>query len=87
MHEDNRIMKENGINAETLNVHSWCVYQPEEGAYSFGVMDHIIHLLEENGINIVMATGTAALPNWLLKKYPDIKTNKLIPMVPPILIN
>lgn len=40
LHEDIRIMKEYGINAVTLNVHSWCVYQPEEGAYSFGVMDH-----------------------------------------------
>ncbi|MBD9162469.1 MAG: beta-galactosidase [Blautia wexlerae] len=77
LHEDIRIMKEYGINAVTLNVHSWCVYQPEEGAYSFGVMDHIIHLLEENGINIVMATGTAALPNWLLKKYPDIMAQSI----------
>ena len=32
LHEDIRIMKEYGINAVTLNVHSWCVYQPEEGA-------------------------------------------------------
>lgn len=70
--EDIRIMKYYGVNAVTLNVHGWCVYQPEEGRYDFALMDKIVALLAENGIQIVMATGTAALPNWLLEKYPDM---------------
>ena len=64
--EDIRIMKYYGVNTVTLNVHSWCVLQPEEGAYDFTGMDRIVQLLDENGIQIIMATGTAALPNWML---------------------
>ncbi len=70
--EDIRIMKYYGVNTVTLNVHSWCVLQPVEGPYDFTAMDRIVRLLEENGIQIIMATGTAALPHWMLEKYPDI---------------
>lgn len=70
--EDVRIMKYYGVNAVTINVHSWCVVQPQDAPYDFTRMDKIVRLLDQNGINIVMATGTAALPNWLLVKYPDI---------------
>lgn len=75
--KDIEAFKEYHVNAVTLNVHSWCVYQPVEGAYDFSVMDKIVRLLTENGIQIVMATGTAALPNWMLKKYPKIMSTHI----------
>lgn len=70
--EDIQIMKYFNVNAVTLNVHSWCILQPKEGPYDFTKMDKMIKLLTDNQINIIMATGTAALPNWLLNKYPDM---------------
>lgn len=70
--EDIRIMKYYGVNAVTLNVHSWCVIQPEEGPCDFAKMDRIVKLLADHEIQIIMATGTAALPTWLLNKYPEI---------------
>lgn len=70
--EDIRIMEYYGVNTVTLNVHSWCVIQPEDGPCDFTKMDRIVKLLSDHGIYIVMATGTAALPTWLLSKYPEI---------------
>lgn len=70
--EDIRIMNYYGVNTVTLNVHSWCIIQPEEGPCDFTKMDKIVNLLTDHGINIVMATGTAALPTWILNQYPEI---------------
>ena len=52
--EDIRIMNYYGVNTVTLNVHSWCIIQPEEGPCDFTKMDKIVNLLTDHGINIVM---------------------------------
>lgn len=54
------------INEVTINVFSWALLQPAEDRYDFSMLDKIVALLVKHDFNIVMATGTAALPGWMV---------------------
>lgn len=70
--EDMRIFRDARINSATVNVFSWAKLQPSEEEYDFAELDDIIEMLSEEGYDIVLATSTAALPAWLVKKYPEV---------------
>jgi len=70
--EDMRLMKEAGVNILTLNVFSWAALQPAEEVYDFRRLDRVLALAKENGMQVCMATSTAAHPAWMAKKYPEI---------------
>lgn len=59
------------INEVTINVFSWALLQPAEDRYDFSMLDKIIALLVKHDFNIVMATGTAALPGWMVRLHPE----------------
>ncbi|TPF92263.1 beta-galactosidase [Bifidobacterium sp. UTBIF-78] len=60
------------INEATINVFSWTLLQPGEYSYDFTMLDKIVALLVSHGFNIVFATGTAALPAWMVREHPDV---------------
>lgn len=70
--EDLRMFKKAHINSATINVFSWAKLQPSEQEYNFSELDAIINHLAQEGIDIVLATSTAALPAWMCRKYPDV---------------
>ena len=59
------------INEVTINVFSWALLQPAEDRYVFSMLDKIVALLVKHDFNIVMATGTAALPGWMVRLHPE----------------
>lgn len=69
---DMDMLKDAHINELTLNVFSWGLLEPSEGHYDFSLLDKVVALAEKNGMQIIMATSTAALPFWMVKKYPDV---------------
>ena len=70
--EDVRLMKEANVNCVSLGIFAWAVLEPEEGRYELDWMDHIITRLGEEGIQVVLATPSGAMPNWLTQKYPEV---------------
>ena len=60
------------INEATINVFSWALLQPSEDRYDFSMLDKIVALLVKHRFNIVMATGTAALPAWMVRTHPEV---------------
>ena len=60
------------INYVALPVFSWAKLEPEEGVYNFEWLDKILDILWENKIYVCLATSTAAQPEWMSKKYPEI---------------
>ncbi|KYG34146.1 beta-galactosidase [Alkalihalobacillus trypoxylicola] len=70
--EDMRIFKKASINSATINVFSWAKIQPSEDEYYFDELDQIIEMLSEEKYDIVLATSTASLPAWMVKKYPEV---------------
>ena len=70
--EDMRLFKDAHINSATVNVFSWAKLQPSEEEYQFEELDEIIDMLSRENYDIVLATSTAALPAWMVKKYPEV---------------
>lgn len=70
--QDMEYFKEAHINFLVLPVFSWAKLEPEEGKYCFEWLDKILDIIWENGIYVCLATSTAAQPEWMSRKYPEI---------------
>ncbi|MCI9340077.1 MAG: beta-galactosidase [Dorea sp.] len=70
--QDMELFDEAGINSATINVFSWAKLQPSEEVYDFSELDDIVDMLTKAGKQIVLATSTAALPAWMVKRYPEV---------------
>lgn len=70
--KDMELLKEAHVNTVVLPVFSWAKLEPAEGVYQFDWLDAILDLLDENGIQYILATPTSAQPAWMSKKYPEI---------------
>lgn len=72
LEEDILLMKKAGVNCVTLGVFSWSMLEPEEGVYDFAWLAERIDRLHENGIRVILATPSGAMPHWLTQKYPEV---------------
>lgn len=70
--EDHRLFTRAGIDTLTVGVFSWSLTQPAEDTYDFTVLDRVLDRAAAEGRQVCLATGTAALPPWLAKKYPEV---------------
>ena len=70
--EDHRLFTRAGIDTLTVGVFSWSLTQPAEDTYDFTVLDRILDRAAAEGRQVCLATGTAALPPWLARKYPEV---------------
>lgn len=70
--EDMRLFRDAKLNSATINVFSWAKIQPSEETYCFDELDEIVEMLTKEGYDIVLATSTAALPAWMVKRYPEV---------------
>ena len=70
--DDHRLFNRAGIDTLTVGVFTWSVTQPAEDVHDFTVLDRVLDRAEAEGRRVCLATGTAALPPWLAKKYPEV---------------
>src|SRR5712692_4126025 len=70
--EDMRFMKLANVNMVSINIFSWAILEPEPDSYSFGQLDSIMDMLEQNGIAVDLATATASPPAWMSRLYPNM---------------
>lgn len=70
--EDMRMFRDARINSATINVFSWAKIQPSEETYDFSELDDMVDMLSRENYDIVLATSTAALPAWMVKRYPEV---------------
>lgn len=70
--DDFRLMKLAGVNVITVGVFSWVSLQPDEDTYTFEWLDEIFERAQAAGINVVLATPSAAQPAWMSEKYPEM---------------
>lgn len=56
--------------------HNQCIFLGENPAVGRGLLlpelDEIVDMLAKEGKQIVLATSTAALPAWMVKRYPEV---------------
>lgn len=72
LEEDMRLMKKAGCNVMSIGIFSWSLIEKQENIYDFSFLDMIMDMLCRNGIGAILATPSAAMPNWLAKKYPEV---------------
>lgn len=70
--EDMRILHLASVDTVTLNVFNWATLQRSDDVYDFEKLDEVMKFVKENGMNVCLATSTAAHPAWMAKKYPEI---------------
>ncbi|WP_338702322.1 beta-galactosidase [Streptomyces sp. Q6] len=69
---DHRLFTKAGIDTLTVGVFAWSLLQPTEDTYDFTTLDRTLDRAAAEGRQVVLATGTAALPPWLALAYPEV---------------
>lgn len=69
---DIHLMQRAGVNIVRIGEFVWGLCEPEEGKYNFGWLKRVMDLMGSAGIEVVLATPTAAPPIWLARKHPEI---------------
>lgn len=69
---DIRLMHQANVNCVSLAIFSWVRLEPEEGRYDFEWLDAIIERLHQGGIQIILATPSAARPAWMAQHHPEV---------------
>lgn len=70
--QDAQLMVAAGFNIVRIGEFSWGLCEPEDGKYDFGWLKRVMDVMGEHGIQVVLATPTAAPPVWLAQKHPEI---------------
>jgi beta-galactosidase len=70
--EDVALMRQCHFNVATVGVFSWVSLQPAEDRFTFDWLDQVLDKLLRNGINVCLATPSAAHPAWMSQAYPDV---------------
>ncbi len=65
-------MQEHGITVLRIGDFSWGKYEATEGNFSIGYYDDFLHLCVKHKMNVIFCTPTAAPPEWLSYKHPEI---------------
>jgi beta-galactosidase len=71
--EDAWLMNAAGVNLVSLGIFAWGLLEPEPGVYDFSLLDKVIPLLAQAGVDVDLATPTASPPNWFLTRYPHVR--------------
>ncbi|HEX4120278.1 MAG TPA: beta-galactosidase [Verrucomicrobiae bacterium] len=69
---DFRQMSELGFNTVRMGEFAWALFEPAQGKFEFGWMDHAIALANRYGISVILGTPTASVPPWLYELHPDV---------------
>jgi len=65
-------MQQAGFTVARMGDLIWSSFEPEEGRYAFKWLHNAITILAKHGIKTFLATPTAAIPEWMYTKHPDI---------------
>ena len=69
---DAEMMVKAGVNVVRMGDLCWGLCEVEDGRFDFRWLKRVMDVMGKNGIQVVLATPTAAPPVWLAKKYPEI---------------
>ena len=69
---DARLMREAGFNVTRLAEFAWVKMEPREGRFEFGWLDDALAVLNGEGVAAILCTPTAAMPAWVVRKYPEV---------------
>ncbi len=72
LEQDIQLMHQSGMHVMSIGIFSWAKLEPAEGQYDFLWLDMILDRLYAEGISVILATPSAALPAWMSQAYPEV---------------
>jgi beta-galactosidase len=69
---DAELMVTAGVNVVRIGEFAWGLCETEDGKFNFDWLKRVMDVMGEFGIQVVLATPTAAPPIWLARKHPEI---------------
>jgi beta-galactosidase len=70
--QDAQLMRTAGVNVIRIGEFCWGLYEKEDGKFNFDWLKRVMDIMGDHGIQVVVATPTAAPPIWLTRKHPEI---------------
>ena len=72
LEQDIDLMKKAGMDVMSVGIFSWAKLEPVEGRFEFDWLDQVLDRLHDNGIQVILATPSAARPVWMSRTYPEV---------------
>ncbi len=69
---DIAMMAELGLDLVRIGEFAWSTIEPERGRFEWHVVDRIIELVGDAGMEVVLGTPSATPPVWLMLERPDV---------------
>jgi beta-galactosidase len=69
---DIAMMADLGLDLVRIGEFAWSTIEPERGRFEWHVLDRIVELVGEAGMEVVLGTPSATPPVWLMLERPDV---------------
>lgn len=69
---DMQLMRKAHINVIRVGEGSWSHWEPEDGQFSLDWLEPVLDKAAENNIQAIIGVPTFAIPQWMVRKYPEI---------------
>lgn len=71
LEQDLQLLRKAGCQTVTLGVFAWAALEPAPGVFRFDWLTSIMDRLHEEGVDVILATPSGAMPAWLAQEWPD----------------
>ena len=70
--KDIELMKKAHMNVIRVGEGSWSHWEPEDGQFNLDWLQPILDKAYANDIHVILGVPTFAIPQWLVRKYPEV---------------
>ncbi len=70
--QDAAAMQAAGITNVRIAEFAWALMEPSEGSFDFAWLQRAVRILHAHNIAVILGTPSAAPPNWLTQRYPEV---------------
>ncbi|MFC6260805.1 beta-galactosidase [Levilactobacillus fujinensis] len=70
--EDFKMLHAAHMNVIRVGEGSWSHWEPEDGEFSLDWLQPVLDKAQANGIAVIIGMPTFAIPQWLVRKYPEV---------------
>jgi beta-galactosidase len=70
--QDAAAMAAMGMTNVRIAEFAWALMEPREGKFDFAWLRRAMQILQAHNIAVILGTPSAAPPNWLTQKYPEV---------------
>lgn len=70
--QDMQLIHDAHMNVIRVGEGSWTHWEPEDGHFTLDWLQPVLDKAHENGINVIIGVPTFSIPQWLVRKYPEV---------------